>query len=53
MSNMYSGCGTLEEINFSQFNTNNVTNNVTNMCYMFNDCKSLKALNLSNFNPIM
>ena len=49
MSNMYSGCGTLEEINFSQFNTNNVTN----MCYIFNDCKSLKALNLSNFNPIM
>ena len=46
MNNIFSGCGTLEEIQFN-------TNNVTNMCYMFNGCKSLKALNLSNFNPIM
>ena len=36
----------LQELNLSNFNTNNVTN----MSDMFSGCSSLKELNLSNFN---
>ena len=43
---MFHGCSSLKELNFSNFNTNNVTN----MRYMFNGCSSLKKLDLSNFN---
>ena len=46
MSEMFSGCSLLKEINVSNFNTNNVTN----MEGMFYGCSSLKELNLSNFN---
>ena len=45
MSEMFYGCS-LEELNISNFNSNNVTN----MKGMFRDCISLKELNLSNFN---
>ena len=46
MSCMFYNCSSLEELNLSNFNTNNVSN----MSYMFWRCKSLKELNLSNFN---
>ena len=46
MSYMFSGCSSIEEINLSNFNTNNVTN----MCCMFYDCTSLKELNINYFN---
>ena len=43
---MFSGCSSLEELNLSNFNTNNVTN----MVDMFCGCSSLKELNLTKFN---
>ena len=43
--NMFSRCSSLQKINLSNFNTNNVTN----MSYMFHDCSSLKEINLFNF----
>ena len=46
MSDMFNGCYSLEELNISNFNTDNVTN----MDGMFLDCSLLKELNLSNFN---
>ena len=46
MSYMFSSCYSLEEIDLSNFNTNNVT---TMRC-MFYKCKSLKEINLSSFN---
>ena len=46
MSSMFLECYSLEELNLSNFNTNNVTN----MYCMFCVCSSLKDLNLSNFN---
>ena len=46
MSDMFSECQTLKDINFSNFNTNDVTN----MSYMFTGCILLEKLNLSNFN---
>ena len=36
----------VESIDLSNFNTNNVTH----MNYMFNNCPSLKSIVLSNFN---
>ena len=36
----------IKKINLSSFNTDNVTD----MSYMFSDCKSLRELNISNFN---
>ena len=47
MSDMFSGCSSLKELNLSNFNTNNVI-----MWDMFSGCSSLKELNLSNFNTI-
>ena len=46
MSYMFYGCSSLEELNLSNFNTNNVID----MCDMFCGCSSLKELNLSTFN---
>ena len=46
MADMFYECSSLKELNFSNFNTNNVTN----MCGMFDGCSSLRELNLSNFN---
>ena len=46
MSDMFSKCSSLINLNLSNFNTNNVTN----MSYMFFNCSSLTSLNLSNFN---
>ena len=46
MSYMFKGCSSLEEVNLSNFNTENVTN----MECMFSRCKSLEKLDLSNFN---
>ena len=43
---MFDGCSSLNELNLSNFNTNNVTK----MYCMFSGCSSLKELNLSNFN---
>jgi len=43
---MFCGCESLENIDLSNFNTQNVTN----MENMFSDCKSLKNIDLSNFN---
>ena len=46
MMYIFKNCSSLEELNLSIFNINNVTN----MTDMFFGCKSLKELNLSNFN---
>jgi len=46
LSYLFYECLSLEEINLSSFNTNNVTN----MSNMFNGCSSLKEINLSSFN---
>ena len=46
MSGMFSFCTSLEQLNLSNF----TSNNVGNMRYIFNGCYSLKELNLSNFN---
>ena len=46
MDGMFCGCYSLNELNLSNFNTNNVTD----MDSMFYGCSSLKELNLSNFN---
>ena len=43
---MFSYCESLESIDLSSFNTNNVTN----MSYMFSGCKSLESIDLSLFN---
>ena len=43
---MFYGCNSLQELNLTNFNTNNVTY----MIWMFNGCSSLEELNLSNFN---
>ena len=43
---MFLNCSSLDELNLSNFNTNNVTY----MSYMFYNCSSLKELNLSGFN---
>ena len=48
MSFMFNECSSLEELNFNNFNTINVT---FMMC-MFYQCSSLKELNLNNFNTI-
>ena len=45
MSEMFSNCLSLNEINLSHFNTEKVTN----MMDMFSLCQSLKEVNLSNF----
>ncbi len=42
---MFYTCTSLESINLSSFNTNNVKN----MSYMFSCCNSLKSINLSSF----
>ena len=46
MSDMFSWCSSLININLSNFNTNNVTD----MSWMFGRCLSLTNINLSNFN---
>ena len=46
MYGMFCNCSSLNSLNLSNFNTNNVTN----MYCMFCDCSSLTSLNLSNFN---
>ena len=43
---MFYNCSSLNSLNLSNFNTNNVIN----MKSMFCDCSSLTSLNLSNFN---
>jgi len=43
---IFYGCKSLQNINLSNFNTQNVNN----MSYMFCGCKSVKNINLSNFN---
>ena len=45
MTNMFSGCSSLQTLDMSNF----VTNNVTNMNRMFSGCSSLQTLDLSNF----
>ena len=45
MSNMFSWCTSLKELDLSSFNTSKVTD----MSYMFDNCSSLTKLNLSNF----
>jgi surface protein len=45
MSEMFSSCTKLEELNVSNFNTSKVKN----MTWMFYNCKSLKKLNLASF----
>ena len=45
MESKFSMCSSLISINLTNFNTENVTN----MSYMFNECTSLKFLDLSNF----
>ena len=45
MRYMFNGCSSLEELNLSYFNTDNVIN----MGWMFYGCSSLKELNLPNF----
>ena len=42
MSNMFSHCYSLTDLNLSNFNTQNVTN----MSFMFYCCKSLKKNNI-------
>ena len=46
MSGMFNKCSSLKELNFSAFDTDQVTN----MSWMFNKCSLLKELNLSSFN---
>ena len=46
MSDMFSGCSGLKELNVSKFNTSAVTD----MSNMFSGCSDLKELNVSNFN---
>ena len=46
MSNMFSGCSELKELNLSNFNTDNVTM----MSNMFGGCSALKELKITNFN---
>ncbi|MBQ3617626.1 MAG: BspA family leucine-rich repeat surface protein [Bacteroidales bacterium] len=46
MSNMFSGCETLESLDLSGFNTEKVTD----MSFMFRNCKAIKSLDLSSFN---
>ena len=46
MSSMLRGCSSLNSIDLSKFNTNNVTD----MSFMFVNCSSLKAIDLSKFN---
>ena len=47
MSDMFSGCSSLKELNLNNFNTNNVTN----MRYMFSKCSDELKLKLkSKFN---
>ena len=43
---MFYKCELLNNIDLSNFNTNNVTN----MSWMFYGCSSLNSINLSNFN---
>ena len=42
---MFLGCSSLESLDLSNFNTNNVIT----MENLFSDCMSLKELNISNF----
>ena len=42
---MFNRCSSLEQLNLSNFNTNNVIN----MVGMFSNCSSLKELDVSNF----
>ena len=44
--NMFDGCSNITEIDFSNFDTSQVTH----MNSMFKDCSSLTSLDLSNFN---
>lgn len=46
MENMFCDCSTLETLDVSSFNTENVTT----MLGMFNNCSSLRSLNLPGFN---
>ena len=46
MSQMFEGCSSLNELNLSNFNINNITN----IKGMFSNYPSLKELNLSNLN---
>ena len=45
-NHMFNNCKKITKLDFSFFNTKNVTN----MKKMFSDCKSLISINLSNFN---
>lgn len=45
ISNMYSECSSLINLDLSFF----ITNNIENMNSMFSNCKSLKELNITNF----
>jgi len=46
MSEMFSRCSSLKQLDLSNFNTNKVTD----MREMFYECKSLEELNIYNFN---
>ena len=46
MKNMFRECYALNELNLSNFNTDNVTD----MSYMFLRCYALNELDISNFN---
>ena len=43
---MFQNCESLDNLDLSSFNTQNVNN----MSYMFNNCKNITNLNLSSFN---
>ena len=46
MNSIFKSCSALEELNISNFNTQNATN----ISSMFEECTSLKRLNLNHFN---
>ena len=46
MSHMFCNCSSLQSINLSSFNTNNVKD----MTFMFSGCYSLQSIDLSSFN---
>ena len=46
ITNKATGCSSLEELNLSNFQTNNVIN----MSSMFSGCSSLRVLDINNFN---
>ena len=46
MESMFDGCTSLEEVDVSGFNTQEVIN----MCAMFQNCSTIKSLAVNNWN---